>query len=271
MKNALAVSPLIWAVMAVSAAVYVGWGLAPTSAVYAGILTPHVMLAVAAIIKLAFLLSGVLASFACRDRLERGNPARPAWTLLSIGLLASFVGQLSFAPFQIVEGVTPFPSVGDLYFVLSYPFFIAAFLAFLRAYREAGLPLGSATERGGIVAGVALLALLVAVPILTPVVTTEGALLDRLLTVVYPVLDLVLLVPLALLLRVALRLRGSHVGVVWGLLLGGFVFLCLGDVLFAYFAALGKQHLDPFVHGTYILAYGLVACGALRQLRLLSS
>jgi hypothetical protein len=91
------------------------------------------------------------------------------------------------------------------------------------------------------------------------------------LTVAYPILDLVLLLPLALLLRVALRLRGSHAGGVWLLLLGGIVFLCAGDVSFAYFQSLGAAHLDPFVHATYLLAYGLIAGGAHRQLQLLQS
>jgi hypothetical protein len=31
------------------------------------------------------------------------------------------------------------------------------------------------------------------------------------------------------------------------------------------------MHLDPFVHATFVLAYGLVAGGAHRQLRLLRS
>jgi hypothetical protein len=161
--------------------------------------------------------------------------------------------------------------VADIYDLLSYPFFIAAFLVLLKAYRETGFPIGSAVERVGIVAGVGVVAAVVATPILGPVVTTDTPLLERILTVAYPILDLVLLLPLALLLRVALRLRGSHAGEVWLLLLGGFVFLCVGDVAFAYLQSLGKQHLDPFVHATYILSYGLIAGGAHRQLELLKS
>ena len=71
------------------------------------------------------------------------------------------------------------------------------------------------------------------------------------------------------LLRIALRLRGSRAGEVWLLLLGGFVFLCAGDACFAYFQSLGEVRLDPYVHGTYLLAYGLIAGGAHRQLELL--
>lgn len=254
-----------------AALVYCGWAIAPDSALYRDLLRPHVLLAAAALLKLAYLLAGLWWAFACRDRLEADNPARPAWALLSLGLLATFVGQLSLAPFQIVLGDSPFPSVGDLYFVLAYPFLIGAFTVFLRAYRETGFPMGSAAERRGILSGVAVLALAVAVPILRPIVGSEGPVLERFLNVAYPLLDLLLLVPLALLLRVALRLRGSQVGSVWALLLGGTVFLALGDVFFAYFSALGQEHLDPLVHATFILAYGLIAGGTRRQLELLRS
>jgi hypothetical protein len=52
-------------------------------------------------------------------------------------------------------------------------------------------------------------------------------------------------------------------------LLGGFVVLCMADIFFAYFQSLGEAHLDPFVHASFILAYGLIAGGAHRQLQLL--
>jgi hypothetical protein len=164
----------------------------------------------------------------------------------------------------VVEVVSPS-------FLLSYPFLVAALLVLLHAYREAGFPIGSLGERAAIVSGVGVIAVLVVVPILRPVVVSGGPLLERILTVAYPALDLVLLAPLALLLRIALRLRGSHAGDVWVLLLGGFVVLCTADILFAYFQSLGKQHLDPFVHASFLLAYGLIAGGAHRQLQLLKA
>ena len=260
-----------WLLLLALGAMFVGWALAPEAALYRDWLTPRRMLGLAAVVKIGFLVSGALLAFACRDGLEEGNPARPAWALLSAGLFATLVGQMSLAPYQLVTGQTPFPSVGDLYYLLSYPFFIAAFLVFLRAYRESGFPIGPPAERVAIVAGVGLCATLAAVWVLRPVAAGGGEPLERILNVAYPVLDLVLLLPLALLLRIALRLRGSHVGAVWTELLAGFVFLCCGDIFFAYFTALGRQHLDPWVHATYLLSYGLVAGGANRQLQLLRS
>ncbi len=262
---------LFWAVLALLTVSFLGWALVPETVLYRELLTPRVLLGLAALAKIGYLLAGALLAFACRDRLDAGNPARPAWALLSAGLFCTLVGQLSLSPYQLVYGQTPFPSVGDLYFVLSYPFLIAAFLVFLRAYRESGFPIGSLGERVGIVAAVGLAGTILTLRMLRPVAAGGGELLDRILTVAYPMLDIVLLMPLALLLRVALRMRGSHAGAVWGLLLAGFVFLCFGDISFAYLTLLGEQHLDPYVHATYVLSYGLVAAGAQRQLRLLKS
>jgi hypothetical protein len=258
---------LAFIAVGLAVALYVGWAVAPASAFYTEWLNGHRQLAIAAAIKLTSLLAGAAGAFACRDRLEPGNPARPAWFLLSLGLLSTFAGQLCLAPFQIVFGETPFPGPGDTFYVLAYPFLIAALLVFLNAYREAGLPMGSLAERALLVGAVGV----IAVVILRPVAATPGPLLDRILTIAYPALDLVLLVPLVLLLRMALRLRGSNVGEVWLLLLTGFVFMCAGDICFAYFQSLGETHLDPFVHATFILAYALVAFGAHRQLRILKS
>jgi hypothetical protein len=260
-----------WVVLGVAVTTFVGWAVFPASALYLQVLTPHRLVALASLLKLVYLLAGAAWAFACRDRLEADNPARPAWFLLSLGLLANFAGQLCLAPFQVVRNETPFPSVADIFYVLAYPFLIAALLVLLNAYRESGFPIGSLAERALTLAGVGVIGAFVAVPILRPVAATGGPLLDRILTVAYPVLDLVLLLPLALLLRIALKLRGSHAGEVWVLILSGIVFLCAGDICFAYFQSLGQQHLDPFVHATFILAYGLVAGGAHRQFRLLES
>lgn len=249
--------------------VYAGWALAPDSAPYAELLSPRALVGFAALVKIAILASGALIAFACRDQLEPGNPARPAWALLSAGLFSTLVGQLSLAPFQLASGQTPFPSVGDLYFLLSYPFFIAAFLVFLRAYREAGFPIGSAAERLAIVGCVGLVAALAVVYVLRPVAAGGADLLDRILNVAYPILDLVLLLPLALLLRIALRLGKSRVGAVWAELLAGFVFLCFGDMFFVGFSTLGEPHVEAWMHATFLLSYGLIAGGAHQQLELL--
>ena len=76
--------------------------------------------------------------------------------------------------------------------------------------------------------------------------------------------------PTAILLRLTLRFRGGPVGRIWLLLLLGFLFLCVGDVLFSYLSTLGQAALDPLVDAMYILSYGSLAAGALLQRDVLS-
>ena len=79
-----------------------GWAVFPETTLYTrGADARTALLALAAVLKLVYLLTGAAWAFACRDRLEPDNPARPAWFLLSLGLLATFAGQLCLAPFQV--------------------------------------------------------------------------------------------------------------------------------------------------------------------------
>jgi hypothetical protein len=261
---------LLWPSLGFATGLFLGWGLAPQSALYASLLTPTRLLAVASVVKMALLLAGTLWAWRCRNLFEPGHPVRPAWGLLAAGVGATFVGQAFLAPYQILDGRSPFPSFGDLFYLVAYPLLGAGLVWFSVAYDRAGFPVGSAGERLLIlglttVAGVAL-----ALTVLRPVVHSEMPALDKALSVAYPALDLALLVPLALLLRITLRLRGGELGTAWLVVLSGFVLLCGADVLFAYLSALGRAGLDPFVHTGYIVSYGVIAGGIRAHLRLLA-
>src|SRR6185503_18433893 len=102
---------------------------------------------------------------------EPGDRARTAWRLLGAGFLGFFLGQLCLAPYQLfLGGTAPFPSVGDLFFVLGYPFLLAALFVFAQAYKEAGYAGGTAASRRLLVVGVAVAAALIAFPVLKPIV-----------------------------------------------------------------------------------------------------
>jgi hypothetical protein len=260
---------LLWPAVVLAAGVYAAWGAAPQAALFRSTLGSHVLLALASVAKLAFLLAATLWAWRCRSALEPGNPVRPAWTLLAAGVGATLLGQAWLAPYQILSGRSPFPTAADLFYVAAYPLFAIAFAWFSVAYARAGFPTGTAAERAAIALLAAVACAALAVPVLRPVLRAEMAPLDKALSVAYPALDLVLLVPLALLLRITLRFRGGVLGTAWLVVLTGFVALCAADVLFAYLTALGREGLDPFVHAGYIVSYGTIAGGIRRHLRLL--
>jgi hypothetical protein len=235
-------------------------------------ITDVASLRAASALKLLCLLVGGVIALRNAAQLGAGNAMRPGWLRLGMGLLATFVGQAVLAAYQFSpRGAAPFPSAADFFFFLSYPLFIAALVAFLAGYAAAGYALGSLRARLSLGALVAGIGLAVALPILRPVlVKAEVEPLARFLNAAYPLLDLVLLVPVVLVLRASLPLRGGQVWKVWVAILTGFLCMWAGDTLFAYFDALGVQSVDPLVHAMYLLSYGSLALAAERQRRLLA-
>lgn len=232
---------------------------------------PGVVLGIGTLGKFLFLLVAAAVSTGIVGKFEPGTPSRTAWRLLSAGLIALCLGQACFVFYQFVQKIeAPFPSLADVFFVVSYPLMIAALAMFLRAYSASGFPIGPASERFWLATAVAMACVAIGYPILMPLVRNPGEPLETLLNLLYPVLDFLLLVPAVLLIRISLRFRGGAVWRVWATLLAGFVFLCAADTLFAYFSQLDRAGLVDLVDATYLFAYGLLGLGVLYQRDLLA-
>lgn len=264
------IGPALTVLLAVLALVLLARAVAPWNPVFEEPLSPRVILGIGTFGKLLYLLVAAVVSTLVVGKFEPGTPSRTAWQLLSAGLIAMSLGQACFVFYQFVQGIeVPFPSLADVFFVLAYPLVIGALVMFLRAYSASGFPIGPASERIWIAAGVALFCAVVGYPILKPLVTMPGEPLETLLNVLYPVLDFLLLIPAVLLIRISLRFRGGAVWRVWATLLAGFVFLCAADTLFAYYSQFDWIELTDLVDATYLLAYGLLGLGVLYQRELL--
>jgi hypothetical protein len=256
----------------VPVAIFLGKLFFAEQALYTDLLSDQPLVYLGSLTKLLFLFLAAWFGWKCGLGFERGNSIRPAWLLLGTGLTLFFLGQASLAPYQLfLDTPMPFPSIGDLFFLLSYVFLILALVSFIRAYEKAGLPLGSAGERWGIGVAVVAVCAVLGYLVLKPIAVADVPALEKALNLAYPGLDFVLLVPTLLLLRITLRLRGGQVGTMWLMLLTGFVLLSVGDILFAYLSALGQAHLDPLVDAMYILSYGIIARAVMRQLELVST
>jgi hypothetical protein len=228
------------------------------------------LLKAAALVKLFLLGVGCVFAWKAAHGFEAGQPMRPAWGLLGTGLLMTVLGQAGYAPYQLLGREAPFPSYSDVLFIASYPCFMAALLAFLRAYRIAGLPMGSGLARGLTAVAVVAFGVVITSFVLVPLWALPAAPLARALNVAYPALDLLLLAPTVVLVRVMIGMRGGSLWRVWVAILGGFVFMSAGDILYAYFSMKSMKGLDPLIHASFLLSYGLLALGARRQLRILT-
>jgi hypothetical protein len=255
----------------VVAAVFIGQAIRPEAALFRGALAEAVLLRLGSATKLLLLGLAWHQSTRCVRALEGDNPARVPWRLFSLGLLGFFLGQAVLGVYQIVLGASPYPSPGDIFFIAAYPLLIVGAFKFVQAYREAGYPVGSGREHALLGGVLAALFLVMGVRLLGPVLVQPGPLLERVLTAGYPAFDFVLLVPILILMRITAPFRGGQIFRAWALMLVGIVALCAGDILYAYFTAMGRQGLSPLVDATYLLAYLGVVLGIVEHRRLLAA
>jgi diguanylate cyclase len=253
------------------AAVFVGQAVWPHAELFRSLLTEAVLLRLGSSTKLLLLGLAWHQSARCVRSLESENPARTPWRLFSLGLLGFFLGQAVLSAYQVGLGASPYPSLGDIFFMAAYPLLVLAAFGFVRAYREAGYPVGSRREHVLTGALLASVFLVVGVRLLGPVVAQPGPWLERFLTAAYPVFDFVLLVPILILLRITAPFRGGQVFTAWSLVLLGIVGLCAGDILYAHFTVMDREVLGPLVDATYLLAYLGIVLGAVEHRRLLAA
>lgn len=259
----------VLALAGVPALLFLGHAVVPGFAPYASVLDARGLLVLGALTKLSLLLGAGLWALAAARHLDAESSMRGAWRLLGAGLLSMFAGQACLAPYQLLWRIpSPFPSLADVFFVGAYPLLFAALVGFRRAFEESGF--ASEGEGGGGRRALLLALVLLAVPALWPVLSAGRPPLETALNLVYPVLDLLLLAPAVLLLRLSLRLRGGAIWPVWGGLLAGFAFLAGGDLLFGYFSSLQQAHLESVVDVLFVAAYGGFLFGCVRQHRLVA-
>jgi hypothetical protein len=111
----------------------------------------------------------------------------------------------------------------------------------------------------------AAVCVLLGVLLLRPVMLSDASTAEKALNAAYTLFDFILLIPTVMLLRIASRFPGGAVGRIWTALLCGFLFICAGDILFAYFTAMGMARLDPLVDLAYLAGYCGLALGTAYQ------
>lgn len=260
--------PIAWLVVLalVTSALYVPKVLFPDAAFYETTFTGPLRHTFAAAVKLAGLAAGAVFAARAAWGLERGNLSRGPWGLVGAGLFASFAGQLVFSYFVVLrDEAPPIPSLGDALFLSGYLALIVALFGFVFAYQRSGLPLGSprAHVRTGLLVG--LVGGGLGLWVLSPIATAPAPLAERLTNLAYPALDILALVPTAILLRMTRRLAGGRIATVWGTLLLGLVLLAAGDAAYAYFSIEAVTRVVPLFDLLFMNGYALVAAGAAMQ------
>ena len=170
----------------------------------------------------------VLAARAARKS-DISRRARSAWMFVAFAFGAYLLGDLIWAWFEVVRDVSPFPSIADGAYLAFYPLLLAGLLRFPVSARTRAENIRLALDVGIVVLGGAMA---VWYFVIGPTVRDASAFdLATLLSIAYPVGDLVLILGVALVL-----LRGVPRTAGWPLriLLGGLTAFVIADVGFGH-------------------------------------
>ncbi|MBI4744026.1 MAG: hypothetical protein HY776_04310 [Actinobacteria bacterium] len=171
---------------------------------------------------------------------------RLIWELLCTGLLFYFLGEL-------IWGITPYPSLADIFWLIGYlPFFIALLL-----YRK---EIGAKLERYEFLilsvttlffAGISFYFLII------PIASNETMpFLEKFLNIAYPVGDLFLLIPSAMI----VILFGKGVwGKPWLFICLGFLSFSIADSVYSYLNINGLYKSGNFIDLVWVLGYAFMA------------
>lgn len=248
------------------------WALIVLPRLFTGRWSPEAESAISwvgGVLRLVFLVVAAAAATRTVSLLDRENPARRSQALLAGGFTVYLIAQSTlFVLTMTADGATPYPSVADLGFFLAMVLLIAGVIVGIRTWLSLGLfPDGGRKAASAAVLAAIPMAIgtIVVVRSLAPV---ELPALQVAADITYPVLDSILVIVTAAMLRLNVMMGRSRVGVVWRSLLIGFLAMAAGDVFYSFFAGFDLDVLDPLIDVLYMVAYGLYARGALLQLSL---
>ncbi|MDY7090198.1 MAG: bifunctional diguanylate cyclase/phosphodiesterase [Actinomycetota bacterium] len=181
------------------------------------------------------------------------RPARPAmWRWFAAGQTSFVLGDVTWVIYENVLHLSPYPSLADVFYLASYPMFVVALLLLVR---QRSSRLGDLID-GAIVA--TALALVFWIFVLRPVAADSGqTLVEQIVTIAYPVADVLLLALLARLFTSGgARTTSVH------LLVLGTTLMLAGDTAFSVIPLYSEASTHP-TDPIFLLSYVLWGVAAL--------
>jgi diguanylate cyclase (GGDEF)-like protein len=200
-------------------------------------------------------VQGLAAVALCGARAVRWRSERWAWSALAVALGLNLLGNLWWSLFLPNDGVVPYPSIADVFYVGFYPF---AYLAIILLVRERIRDFRISMWLDGLISGLACASLSAALAFQTVVASTGGPAATVATNLAYPLGDLVLLIMVA----GVFGATGWRPGRAW-LLIGAAMFTYIfADTVFLYHSAKGTYAEGAWLDALWPAATALLSVAA---------
>ena len=169
-----------------------------------------------------------------------------AWILFSCFAVSWFMAEIIWIVLDLYLNIDPFPSIADIFYIVGYPFLFIFMLFYLKPVKQ-GISNKILVTAVSLSAGILTSSLVVIgwdVEFDSIVTSTENRILDIVVSLIYPILDAIILVPSII--GVLLFLKGQ-VNFLWSLVCLAIISVSAADAAFVI------GHFDSFYYtGHYI-------------------
>lgn len=225
---------------------------------------------IADLLNIVLAWGGAGISFMLAGSFSRGEVLWRIWLALGIGLLLWGVGEFTWALYELVLDIDPYPSAADVMYILGYiPLLAGMFLRFHS--------LQTTPERYYVISAIVVFLILVglaSVFVFQPILTDpEITPIQRVVGILYPVGDLLLALGV---ISIVLVLTGGQLSRSWLVIAVGFMLISFSDLLFTYADWQGllpsadepQNLLVLLINVTYTMSYVIINLGLLFQAKL---
>jgi len=193
---------------------------------------------------------------------EKGSVLNRGWFFIAAGQTSVLVGDIFFALIFLVRGEPPFPSIGDFFYLLYYPFLFLGILQF-KSKEKIKFSLVE-LALAGIIINTAVIYIIVF--LLLPL--TNGSpsdVISLLISFAYPINDLILLLALVFLLFQSSTIIHP---LPTGTIANGIFLLLVVDVLYGSLAYSGQYQSATLIDTFYLLSYMVIGLAGVFQINL---
>jgi len=198
-----------------------------------------------------------------------------AWIMIFSGILLSFIAETLYGIQEVGLGMNMnevFPSIADYFWCIGYiPLFIGLAMMFL-GYKRSGFPMGKA--RVYVLLSFTYLALfaIIAYFLLIPIINDpETSGLQTFFYLFYPISDIFLVVPAAILMYITSLFGKGTISKPWKLLSLGFLCFAFADLIYSYLSWQDKYGSGNMIDVAWHLGYLLIGLAGLYQRELIEN
>ncbi len=194
-------------------------------------------------------------------RYGRGEPLRARWVLIALGVTMFAIGDVIWAVLEAGLGQDPYPSIADAFYLLTYVFMGPALVMIAAAHRHlisVRVPLAITT------AVTVLISAGVYFGFLSAIVADPGLpLLEKSVSVIYPLADMTLLIgPSLFLALVVSRMGTALLARPWWIVAAGSVMVAFADTGMSWLSAADKYEPSSVINIGWMAGFALIAIGA---------